>query len=74
MTTFIPKDNTGNLFKVKPEDRKGDTWPEYEGEFKSVCPHCGAGSTGWIKGWIRESKAGSKFFSIALKFRTQSKS
>lgn len=67
--TFQPKPNSGQLFKVKPEDRKSDTWPEYEGDFNTECPHCGKPALGWVKAWVREAKTGAKYFSLAFKFR-----
>jgi len=67
--SYEPKDNTGNLFRIADEDRKSDKHPQYEGEFKVICPHCNAPATGWVKSWIKEAKTGSKFFSLAFKFK-----
>lgn len=67
--SFEPKEDSGNLFKIKDEDRKGETWPQYEGEFKVRCPHCQQASIGWVKAWIKEAKNGTKFFSLAFKHR-----
>lgn len=64
-------DNSGNLFRVPDEERKSDKWPQYEGEFKSNCPHCGATASGWVKAWVKETKAGKKFFSLAFKFKNK---
>ncbi len=72
--SFEPKEDSGNLFKIKDEDRKGETWPQYEGEFKVRCPHCQQASLGWVKAWVKEAKSGAKFFSLAFKFRTKGKS
>lgn len=67
--SFEPKEDSGNLFKIKDDDRKGETWPQYEGEFKLRCPHCQQASLGWVKAWIKETKSGAKFFSLAFKHR-----
>lgn len=69
---YVPKDNSGSLFKLLPDKRKSDNSPEYEGDVKIVCPHCGAPSLAWIKAWIKEAKTGAKFFSLAFKFKTRS--
>tara|TARA_R110000868_G_scaffold290385_2_gene550581 strand:+ start:1297 stop:1527 length:231 start_codon:yes stop_codon:yes gene_type:complete len=68
---YEQKDNSGNLFRIPEEDIKSDKHPQYEGEFKTICPHCNAPATGWVKGWIKEAKTGSKFFSLAFKFKTK---
>jgi beta-lactamase class D len=67
--TYQPKEDSGNLFKIPADERKSDKHPEYEGEFKTRCPHCQQSSIGWVKGWIREAKNGSKYFSLAFKHR-----
>lgn len=51
--------NSGSLFK---NDRKTkDTHPDYtgQGEFNGV--------NVWISGWVKETKAGKKFFSLSFK-------
>lgn len=70
-TSFEPKDDSGNLFKLPPEDVKSEKHPQYEGEFKVRCPHCQQTSIGWVKAWIKEAKTGSKFFSLAFKHKTK---
>jgi len=67
--SFQPHDNSGNLFRIPAEDRKSEKHPEYEGEFKMICPHCQGTALGWVKAWVKEAKTGSKFFSLAFKFR-----
>jgi len=69
---YEQKDNSGNLFRISDEDIKSDKHPQYEGEFKTLCPNCNAPATGWVKGWVKEAKTGSKFFSLAFKFKTRS--
>lgn len=68
-TKFEPREDSGNLFRIAAEERKNEAWPEYEGEFKVKCPHCGGLAAGWVKAWIKETKAGKKFFSLAFKHR-----
>jgi len=70
---FEPKENSGNLFRVDT-DGKHPNAPPYEGEFKALCPVCSNASRGWIKAWIKETKMGKKYFSVALKFRDAPKS
>ena len=64
---YQPKEDSGQLARVP--DRKSDKHPEFEGEFKVRCPHCGAGLLGWVKAWVREAKDGTKYFSLAFKHR-----
>lgn len=70
LNKFEPKEDSGQLFKVAPEDRKSDKHAEYDGEFKIRCPHCQQASVGWIRGWIREAKNGSKYFAFSFRHRT----
>mgnify|MGYP003331419363 CR=1 len=67
--SFEPRDDSGNLFRIPAEKRKSDKHPEYEGEFKTICPHCNQPASGWVKAWVKEAKTGSKFFSLAFKFK-----
>lgn len=67
MSDYVPKDDTAQLFRQA--ERKTDTSPEYEGEFKIRCPHCGQGLLGWLKAWVRTTKRNDKYFSIAFKHR-----
>jgi hypothetical protein len=65
---YVPKPNSGNLFRVPPEKLTKDTAAPYEGEFKLICPHCQAEARGWVKAWVNDSKVG-KFFGLRFKFR-----
>ena len=51
--------NTGALFKAK--ERATDKHPEYSGTINVD------GKEYWLAGWVKESKAGQKFFSLAVK-------
>jgi hypothetical protein len=68
-TSYEAKEDSGNLFRLPDDQIKSEKHPTYEGEFKVRCTHCGQASTGWLKGWIKEAKNGSKFFSLAFKHR-----
>jgi hypothetical protein len=65
---YVPKPNSGNLFRVPPEKLTKDTAAPYEGEYMVVCPHCQQELRGWVKAWINDSKVG-KFFGLRFKFR-----
>lgn len=62
------RENSGNLFRIPAESRKSDSWPEYEGEFSTTCPHCNQPTRGWVKAWVKDGKLG-KFFSLAFKHK-----
>lgn len=51
--------NTGAMFKAK--ERATDKHPEYTGTINIE------GKEYWLAGWVKESKAGQKFFSLAVK-------
>lgn len=51
--------NKGVLFKAK--ERATDKHPEYSGYINID------GREYWLAGWVKESKAGNKFFSLAVK-------
>ena len=51
--------NTGALFKN--DDKKTDKHPGYTGTINVD------GKEYWLAGWVKESKAGQKYFSLAVK-------
>ena len=51
--------NTGVLFRAK--DQKTEKHPAYSGTVNVD------GKEFWLAGWVKESKQGEKFFSLALK-------
>lgn len=51
--------NTGALFKAK--ERATEKHPEYTGSINIE------GREYWLAGWVKESKSGQKFFSLAVK-------
>lgn len=51
--------NTGALFKAK--ERATEKHPEYTGTINID------GREYWLSGWVKESKAGQKYFSLAVK-------
>ena len=56
---FEQKENTGALFKAK--NRESERHPEYTGTINID------GKEYWLAGWVKESKAGQKYFSLATK-------
>lgn len=61
---FEPKEDTGQLFRN--DKRESEKHPEFRGEYKVRCPGCGLGILGRISAWVRESKSGNKYFSLAF--------
>lgn len=56
--------NSGVIFpNVK---RRDDRSPTGKGEAHVCCPGCGLTSKFWISSWIKTSKAGAKFNSLAF--------
>ena len=51
--------NTGALFKAK--DQPTDKHPGYTGSINVD------GTEYWLAGWVKESKAGQKYFSLSVK-------
>lgn len=51
--------NTGALFKAK--EQKTDKHPGYTGTINVN------GEEFWLAGWVKESKAGEKYFSLQVK-------
>jgi len=59
---FEQRDNRGVLFRVDPEKRENDRWPEYEGSIVID------GRKYYISAWVKTSeKSGKKFLSLAAK-------
>ena len=54
---FEQKDNTGALFKNERKEGKG---PDYKGDITVD------GTAYWIAGWLKESKNGKKYMSLAV--------
>ena len=53
------KPNSGSLFKAK--DQPTDAHPGYTGTINVD------GKEYWLAGWVKESKAGQKYFSLSVK-------
>ena len=67
---YEQRPNSGTLFRVPDDKRTSDKFPEFDGEFLMVCPHCQTEQKGWISAWVKTAtKSGAKFFSLAFKFR-----
>jgi hypothetical protein len=67
--SYDRKSETGSLFRVPDKKKTSEHFPEYSGEFKTTCPHCHKQTSGWISAWIKTTKAGEKFFSMAFKYK-----
>lgn len=59
MNKVYDNTNTGVLFKSK--EQKTDKHPGYSGTVNVD------GKEYWLAGWVKESKQGERFFSLALK-------
>ena len=58
-TTTYDNSLSGALFK---NDKQGhENWPDYQGKIETE-----SGQTYWIAGWIRKSKKGETYMSLAL--------
>lgn len=56
------KDNSGALFKnLKKVESGNSSWPDYQG---SITVN---GSEFWLSAWLKDSKDGKKYMSLALK-------
>ena len=58
------RENSGALFQNKKREK--DTHPHYKGEIMYK------GELLYLAGWIKESKAGDKYISLAIDQRAQS--
>lgn len=63
MTNYDPTNN-GALFKN--ERRQNDKQPTHTGNVCAKCIHCGNNTDYWMSAWVKTSKSGNKFFSIAI--------
>lgn len=64
---YEQRDNSGALFRIPDGKRTTEKHPEYDGDFKIVCPHCQGSFAGKTSAWVRETKAGAKFFSLSFR-------
>jgi hypothetical protein len=55
------RDLSGVLFRIDESKRKNDKWPTHDGH---VIVH---GEKLYLSAWVKESKSGTKYFSLALK-------
>jgi hypothetical protein len=59
-------DNTNKAVLFKNHKRTTDKHPEYTGHGEVDCPTCNRAIAFRLAAWVRESKKGTKFFSMAL--------
>lgn len=56
--------NDGAIF---PNDKKrNENSPNLTGSACIVCPHCGGKTDFWVSSWVKISKAGKKFMTLAF--------
>jgi hypothetical protein len=55
------RDNSGSLFKRKPEERKSERSSEYSG--KAMI----GGVEHYVDAWVKEDRNGKKYFSLSFK-------
>lgn len=64
MANNFDNTNDGAIF---PNDKKrNENSPNLTGSVCIVCEHCGAKSDYWTSAWVKFSKAGRKFMSLAF--------
>ncbi len=61
---YEPKPNSGSIFNN--ERKESDKHPDRTGQGVLECPHCGKSWQTWISGWLKESKDGKKYLSLAF--------
>lgn len=56
--------NSGAIFRAK--EKRTEKSPDRTGECEIACPHCGTVSPHWVSGWLKKSRAGMQFLSLAF--------
>ena len=59
MGDYVQKELTGSLFKN--DKKESEKHPDYKGSAKVE------GVDYWLSAWVKETKGGAKYFSLALK-------
>ena len=62
---YEPKDNSGALFKN--DRREKETHPHYKGDIRID------GRDYWLSAWLKESKTGTKFMSLSVTPKEESR-
>jgi hypothetical protein len=73
MSEFKHRPNSGSLFLNKKRDANNPAqakWATHEGDIDIECPHCSKSFGAFLSAWVKETKTGSRFFSLALKAKT----
>ena len=60
-------DNTNRGMLMKNLNKTADNYPDYSGSINVN------GVDHWLSGWIKESKKGTKFFSLSIKPKDEQK-
>lgn len=61
---FEIRPNSGSVFQNEKKD--SDKHPDRTGQGLIECPHCGKSWGVWISGWLKKSKEGKPFMSLAF--------
>lgn len=56
--------NSGALFKNEKKQRENQ--PDRTGQACVECPDCGTKTDFWVSGWIKKSRKGDQYMSIAF--------
>lgn len=59
-------DNTNSGVIFPNEKRQNDKSPTGKGSAEVACPHCGVVQKYWVSSWVKKSKAGKPFNSLAF--------
>lgn len=65
MSTYEVKPNSGSLFRN--DDKQGDSHPDYKGQAEVN------GVAMWMSAWLKTSKGGKKYMSLAFKPKVEAK-
>lgn len=64
MTQQYDNTNSGALFRN--EKRRSDNSPTHTGQLTVLVPSTGELLEVWVSAWVKESRAGQKYFSLAV--------
>jgi ribosomal protein S27E len=66
----MPYDNTDRGALFRNDKRETEKHPTHTGTLDVKCPSCGDVTPFWLSAWTNVSKAGQKYFSLALTQKT----
>jgi hypothetical protein len=59
-------DNTNSGAVFKNEKKTKDNQPDRTGSMETKCKSCGVNTEFWVSGWVKKSRAGKMFMSLAF--------